>query len=139
MNRPHFLALIALALSLAFPSLVLRSVTAEDLICGSALGLAPVDSPDHRKYAPSREVDYGHLAIDLTPDFKARSIAATTELRFKPIAQSLRELKLDAVDLRVSEVTATEPIQAWQNTDRQILITFTQPVPADREVKVVIR
>ena len=47
-------------------------------------------------YTPSREIDILHLALDITPDFKRRSIAGTAVLRFKPIARALEELKLDA-------------------------------------------
>lgn len=108
-------------------------------LCAGNAAFAPADSSDHRKYAPVREVDIRHLAIDITPDFKARTIAATTEVKFKPLAGGLRELKLDAVDLRVASVTSSEPIQAWQNTDDQIIVTFAQPLAADREATVTVQ
>jgi aminopeptidase N len=100
--------------------------------------LAQADSPDYRKYAPSREVDILHLALDLTPDFKARTISGKVVLRFKPIARPLEELKLDSVDLRVRAVTATERILGRQATDKQVIITFDQPIPVDREASVTI-
>jgi hypothetical protein len=60
----------------------------ENLQCaGFARALrAPLDSPDHRKYAPDRKVDILHLALDVTPDFKQRTIAGKATLTFKPIA-----------------------------------------------------
>jgi len=105
----------------------------ESLHCARAHALfAAPDSPDYRKYAPSREVDILHLTLDLTPDFKARTISGNAVLRFKPIARPLDELKLDGVDLRVRTVTATEKILGWQATDKQVIVTFEKPIPPDR-------
>ena len=48
-----------------------------ELYCRQHNLLAPTDvSVTDRKYAPSREIDILHLAIDVTPDFKQRSIEA---------------------------------------------------------------
>jgi len=111
----------------------------ESLHCarGSAL-FAAADSPDYRKYAPSREIDILHLTLDVTPDFKARTISGKAVLRFKPIARPLDELKLDGVALRVRTVTATEKILGWQATDKQVIVTFDKPIPPDREASVTI-
>src|ERR1051325_9164088 len=67
----------------------------------SATFLAPIDSPDYRKYAPDKDVDVLHLALDVTPDFKQRTVAGKATIRFKPIIKPVREIKLDAVDLSV--------------------------------------
>ena len=75
---------------------------------------APPDSPDHRKYAPDRKVDILHLALDVTPDFKQRTIAVKATLTFKPIAKPLDELQLDAIDLAVQSVNATEKVLGYQ-------------------------
>ncbi len=104
----------------------------------SATFLAPLDSPEHRKYAPDREIDILHLALDVTPDFKLRTVAGKATLRFKPIAKPFQELKLDAVDLAVESLTATEKILGYQVTDKQILVTFEQPIPPDKEASVTI-
>ena len=89
---------------------------------------APSDSPDYRKYAPSREIDILHLALDVTPDFKQRTIAGKVTLRFKPIAKPFSELKLDGIDLTVSSVTSTEKILGWQATDKNVIVTFEPPL-----------
>ena len=104
----------------------------------SATFLAPLDSPDHRKYAPDREIDILHLALDVTPDFKQRTIAGKATLKFKPIARPFQELKLDAVDLAVESLTATETILGYQVTDKQIVVTFEQPIPPAKEASVTI-
>ena len=104
----------------------------------SARFLAPVDSPDYRKYAPDRSVQMVHLALDITPDFQQRTIAATATLRLKPVVKPVQELTLDAVDLNVRSVTATEKIQAYQATDKQVIVTFAEAIPPDKEVVVTI-
>jgi aminopeptidase N len=109
----------------------IRCRTAESL-------MAPGDSSDHRKYAPSRQVDILHVAINVTPDFKQRTVAGKVTLRFKPIAKPFPELSLDGVDLRVQAVTATEQVLGWQATDKQVIVTFDPPIPPDREASVTI-
>jgi aminopeptidase N len=100
--------------------------------------LAPLDSPDHRKYAPDREIDILHLTLDVTPDFNQRTIAGKATLKFKPIAKPFQELKLDAVDLAVESLTATEKILGYQVTDKQIIVTFEHPISPDKEASVTI-
>ena len=117
-----------------------NTLTAEELLCGHGRLLAPrTDTPSRRHYAPSREVDILHLKLDLTPDFRARSIQGSAVMTFKPIATPLAELKLDAVKLRISEVTCSEPLMGWQNTDTQLILTFQSSIPAGKEASVTIR
>jgi len=99
---------------------------------------APVDASDHRKYAPSREMDILHLRIEVTPDFAQRTLRAQVELQFQPIALPLAELKLDAVGLQIQTVAATEPIRAWQTTPDKLLVTFANPIPPDHAARVTI-
>src|SRR6266567_222710 len=75
-----------------------------ELVCRQAEAFAPGDSSEARKYAPSREIDILHLALDVTPDFKQRSVSGKTTLRFKPVAKPFQELRLDGIDLEVSSV-----------------------------------
>lgn len=110
------------------------------LHCGRAAAwlAAGVESADFLKYAPSREIDILHLALDVTPDFQARTVAGQATLRFKPIAKPCAELRLDGVDLRVSSVTSAENILGWQATDKQVIVTFAEAIPADKETSVTI-
>ena len=104
----------------------------------SGFFLAPLDSPDHRQYAADRDVQALHLALEVTPDFGRRTIQAQASLRFKPISRPVQELRLDAVDLQVSAVTATDKVQAYQLTDDQLVVTFAAPIPPGREATVTI-
>jgi len=128
-------------LAFLFTLLILPAGRAESeqFHCGHGQFLfAAPDASDYRKYAPSREIDILHLTLDVTPDFRNRTIQAQATLRFKPIARPFAELKLDAVDLRVSAVTATEKVLAWQATDKQLIITFAQPIAPATETTVTI-
>ena len=107
---------------------------------GHAQAFAPTDvSVNHRNYAPSRQIDILHLAIDVTPDFKQRSIEAETTIRFKPIAKPLSELRLDAVDLSVSKVGSSDTISGWHASDKEVVVAFDPPVAVDKEATVNIR
>lgn len=105
---------------------------------GVSLPLLAAEREVHRHYAPDREVDLLHLTIDVTPDFQKRAITGTTTLRFRPNVESLRVLRLDAVDLRVRSVESAEPIQGWQLTTNQIVVTFAEMLPADRDTLVQV-
>jgi aminopeptidase N len=138
MNR---IVQILLAASLAglFSGYVRAETETISLEClKRATFLAPIDSPDHRKYAPDREVQPLHLALDVTPDFKQRTIAGQATLQFKPLIKPVSEVKLDAVDLNVASVTSTENIQAYQVADDKLTITFAAPIPPDKQVSVTI-
>ena len=91
-----------------------------------------------RKYAPSREIDITHQALDVTPDFDRRGVAGTIKIEFKPIARPFAELKLDAVDLTIARVESSAAILGWQNTGEQLVITFKDAIPADTAAWVKI-
>jgi aminopeptidase N len=100
--------------------------------------LAPIDSPDYRKYAPDRDVEVLHLALDVTPDFKQRTVSGKATVQFKPMVNPIREIRLDAVDLSIETVTSTERIQGFQVTEDKVIITFVDEIPANKEVGVTI-
>lgn len=104
----------------------------------SAAFLVPADAPDYRKYAPDRDLQLQHLALDVTPDFKQRKISAKAVLQLKPTVRPVREIRLDAIDLKVTSLSATEKIQGWQVTGENIIVTFAAPIPAGQEVTVTI-
>ena len=133
------LASLALVASVGAASLSTEQQTHACRWCSAQFAPAPMDSPTYRKYAPDRRVDILHLALDVTPDFKARTIAGTATISFKPIAMPLEELRLDAVDLRVSSVTSSEKLAAHQVTDSQIVFTFAQPIPVGKEARVTVK
>ena len=111
------------------------------LNCYRALHVPFTTPPESesRQYAPDREIDLVHLALDVTPDFKRRTVSGLATLTFKPIAKPLRELRLDAIDLAVQSVDSAEKIQNFQTTDDHLIITFANEIPPDKEMQVKIR
>ncbi len=100
---------------------------------------APRGDLPGRKYARDKLVDVEHLKLDVTPDFKTRSVAGTATLSFSPIARPLPEWKLDAVDLDVSKVEVTgAELAEYQNTGEHLIITFRSPVPAGAKASVTV-
>jgi len=91
-----------------------------------------------RQYAPDRKVDILHITIDVTPDFRSRTVAGTTTIRFAPINKPLEELELNAIDLDVSSITSTAEIEAHTVTDDAITITFNPAVRPGAETTVTI-
>lgn len=85
------------------------------------------------KYAPSRLIDVLNHVINVTPDYENRSVSGRVTISFKPIAKPLPELRLDAVNLQVSSIESSAAILGWQNTGEELVITFTDPIPADAE------
>src|SRR4051794_19327264 len=104
----------------------------------SSAFLAPTDSPDYRKYAPDREVDVLHLAMDVTPDFRKRTVEGKAVWTFKPIAKPITEIKLDAVDLSIPSVESTAKIQTYENTDEKLIVTFAEAIPPGKETALTI-
>jgi len=90
------------------------------------------------QYAPDREADILHITIDVTPDFKNRTIAGTTTIKFAPISKPLTEFRLDAVDLDVSSVMSSAKIEGYTATDKAITITFEPAVPVGAETTVTV-
>jgi len=90
-------------------------------------------------YAPDRAVDLRHIRIDLTPDFKRQTIAATTSLTFMPLARPLEQWTLNAVHLAISQVQSTAPVRDYDASGKHLAITFERPIPVGRETTVTIR
>src|SRR5262245_8663758 len=131
--KNHLLRTSCLVLTLTILAALKARGESEALQCGKGhawLAAAAADSADFLKYAPSRQIQILHLTLDVTPNFKARTVTGSATLRFKPIAQPLSELKLDGVDLSVSSVLSSEPLLGWQATERNVIVTFAEPIPA---------
>lgn len=138
MTRPWFLAVATVSLWLTSGRLLAEEEAAILHCYKTSSFLAPRQEKGTRQYAPDRDFVPVHVAIDVTPDFQKRSIQGTTTLRFKANVQPARQLRLDAVDLRVQQVTSSETIQAYEVTDDSLVVTYTEPIPPGREVTLTV-
>jgi aminopeptidase N len=98
----------------------------------------PEPVPNDAKYAPNRMVDIQHLALDITPDFEKQTIKGKAVLSFKPIGKPLNEIRLDAVDLAVSELVSTAPISGYDVTDKEIVVSFATPVAVGSNTTITV-
>ena len=140
-GRIHWLHLCAVVLLM-----LLGSLRAEEWLaglqcrhCERLLAAAPEGPHSGRHYAPDRTADITHLAIDVTPDFRTRTLRATTTLRCLPVARPMTELALDAVDLGLDSVESSAPMAGWAYDDARLVLTFAPPVPLGAEVTVTVR
>lgn len=108
--------------------------------CDKHLLPSPVKLVPGRKYARDRLIDIQHLKLDVTPDFKARTVSGTVEISFKPIAKPLPRLELDAVDLRIADARCEGAVIADREVESEkLVLTFAEPIPAGKGAKVTIR
>ncbi len=109
------------------------------LQCGHAASIWSSTDSASQRYAPDRAVDIEQFDLDVTPDFKNRRVAGTATFTFRPILKPLGQLRLDAHDLEISNVTAgSSEIAAWQNTDRALIVTFSKPIAAGEQAKLTV-
>jgi aminopeptidase N len=112
----------------------------QSLLCrGGAALFSAAESAGDIKYAPDRKVEIVHLALDVTPDFEKRTVRGEITFTFKPIGKPLDELRLDGVDLTVHGVECTAKLAGHQVTDKEIVVTFAEPLAPGRETRLTIR
>ena len=121
------------------PALVRAELEASALDYHQCAGLlAASDVPSGRQYAPDRDVQVLHLALEATPDFQQRMLEGKATLQFRPLLKPVRELSLDAVDLNVRSVTSPQVIQGYQVTAAKLLITFAADLPPGKDASVTV-
>lgn len=124
----------------------IKSVFTSRLIVGSLLATVMASTPGDgacgypasAKYAPDRKVDIEHLALDLTPDFKRRSIAGSMTMTFKALGKPLEELVLDAAYLDIGAVTCDRALAGYQTDDEKLTVTLARPLPAGESAKLTV-
>ncbi|GAA4440530.1 M1 family metallopeptidase [Bremerella cremea] len=140
-----FRVLIVAAAILAAP-MVQSIALAEEAFCtcrycesAAARAAFGVDlGNDGPHYAPIREVDIQHIKLDITPDFKKRTVGGTTTIRFVPLRKPLESLKLDAVELTINKVEGSSPVADFESTNSDLTIAFEKPIPVGQEAWVSI-
>jgi aminopeptidase N len=112
----------------------------ENVECSkSAAFLVPADPlAARRHYAPDREVEVLHLALEVTPDFERRTVEGKATMLFKGIGKPVRELKLDAVDLNIHDVACTRKLASYQVGPEQVTIAFAEPLEPGEEATTTI-
>ena len=111
----------------------------ECLHCAKHFLPQPLKLIPGRKYARDRRADIVHLKLDVTPDFAKRTVSGMATLRFKPVALPLDKLELDAVDLKISSITAVgAQVAEHQVTADKLIIIFAKAIAPDAEATVTV-
>ena len=133
MRIHHFILAVALL------TLEAAADSSDCLHCDKHFLPQPLQLIPGRKYARDRRADILHVKLDVTPDFGKRTVSGTATLRFKPIALPLEKLELDAVDLKITSITATgAQLAEHQVTNDKLIITFAKAIAPDAEVTVTV-
>jgi aminopeptidase N len=88
------------------------------------------------QYAPDRKVDITHVKLDVTPNFKDRTVVGTVTIEFTPIAKPLSEIKLDAVDLNIYRVWSDAGLAGWTSTKEDLTVTFEPAIEPGAKVRL---
>jgi len=131
---------------LLFLILTSSHARAEQAVCrycadGMSLSMMPLglSLEGKHQYAPDRQVDVKHIKIDVTPDFKERSVKGTVSITANPISKPVSVLKLDAIDIRVNEIRCEGgEVKEFVSTREGLQIAFTEPIPVGKEFRVDI-
>ena len=128
-----------LILAAALVTLDAHADSTECLHCNKHFLPQPLKLIPGRKYARDRRADILHLKLDVTPDFAKRTVSGTATVRFKPIALPLEKLELDAVDLKITSITAGgAQVAEHQVTSDKLIIIFAKSIEPDTEASVTV-
>src|SRR5688572_21981871 len=91
------------------------------------------------RYVRDRDVDLRHVVLDLALDFEARSISGRATHVLKPLRPDVRHVRLDAVDLDVTEVRLNGTAVPFRNDGRQLAVDCGRHLREGRDARLVIR
>lgn len=118
--------------------LLIAPASRAEHVCRYCQAFAAEAEASTPKYAPDRVVDVRHIKIDVTPDFAAKTVQATTTLTFAPISKPTREVVLNAVRLRVEGIESSRALAEHSSTDEKLTLLFAEPISVGEEVSVAI-
>ena len=78
-------------------------------------------------YNPDRPGQVNHIFLDLVLDFPRQSFAGTCTISLTPVRSGIKQLTLDAVDLKIESVLVDELSQNFDYDGEQIKIDLLQP------------
>lgn len=112
------------------------------LLAGLAVSSAQQEpAPPSGNYSADRPVDFLHMKLEYR--FTAKEIAERTAegrvtFTLTPIAQPVRSLRLDAVDMRILDTQVNGETVTFSYDDKSLEIPFAAPVEPGRNVDVTV-
>ena len=89
-------------------------------------------------YAPDRQVDVTHIKLDVTPDFDQEDVQVVARLSFAPLRKPLKSLRLDGIDLEVTEVVGSQAVADFDASAEHVTIIFDEPIELGQDAWVEI-
>ena len=90
------------------------------------------------KYTRDRVVDVRHIKLDIKLDVKGKSIQGIARLVVRPIADEVRSLELDAVELQVAKASCEGQALEFTCTGEKLILKFETPLAPDQDVTLEI-
>ena len=80
------------------------------------------------QYNPHRPGQVEHIFLDLIFDIGNKSFQGICKITLTPIREDIRELILDAVDLKIESVLINNISQAFEYDNKQLIINLQHPI-----------
>ena len=91
------------------------------------------------QYAPNRQVDVTHIKLDVTPDFKTKTVSGTAWISARVIAKPVDVLRLDAVNLNIQRVICEQhKVDDYYSSRNDLQVTFVEPLKPGTEFTLQI-
>jgi aminopeptidase N len=89
-------------------------------------------------YGPDKVVEVVHIDLHLRPDFATKTLHGVCTQTVEAIEDGVGSVRLDAVDLEVTSVTAGSQALVFAVTSRSLTVTFAQPLVAGERTTFAI-
>ena len=108
---------------------------------------APPDGPNLKtallgktaRYAPDRSVDTLHVRLELSVDFKARSVAGSCETTVRAFRDGVRKVEFDAVGLKVSAALVDGKKAPFRLAGEKLTVTLPSALASSEECRILVR
>jgi len=97
---------------------------------------APKGTPPN--YAPSTPLRQRHVALDIEVDIEARRLWGSASLRLQAVADELKQVRLDAVDMRISRVRAGGKAVEHHYDGSSLTVLLEEPLGAGEETELEV-
>ncbi len=90
------------------------------------------------QYSPDKVVDVVHIDLLLRPEFATKTLNGMCTQTVQAIEDGVRSVRLDAVDLDISNVALGEEALGFEATSRSLTVRFARPLAAGERVSFAI-
>jgi len=115
-----------------------RNRILEFLLLGAMAQAACAQQPARARYARNRTFDQQHVKLEVRFDLPKKQLIGTATLTLAPLATGLREVELDAADMRIKEVKVGAVLAKFRHEGERLTVTLPQPGAAGVPIVLTI-